>query len=168
MPDTVRVVPSKVKFPLSSISPAVPARTTLPAVKSETLAVSATNASIFAVPSTYKSFHSNPLAPKSLAPSVEGTKSLSNLPVAVIVSDVALPKSTSPFAVRVPETVAAPVTFKVLPSNVKLALSSRAPDAPAITTLLSVRSEILAEAAVRSVPSKVKLALSCNSPPDPA
>ena len=34
--------------------------------------------------------------PKSLASSVEGTMSLSNLPVAVIVSLVALPRFTSP------------------------------------------------------------------------
>ena len=52
-------------------------------------------------------------------------------------------------------------------SLVKLASSSRAPEEPTITTLLSVRSEILAEAAVRSVPSKVKLPLSCSSPPAP-
>ena len=95
-PVTASVEPSNVRFALSSSSPEVPAITTLLSVKSETIAVSATNASIFAVPSINKSFHSNPEAPKSLAPSVEGTKSLSNLPVAVIVSPVALPRFISP------------------------------------------------------------------------
>ena len=51
-----------------------------------------------------KSLNSKPDAPKSLAPSVEGTKSLSNLPVAVIVSEVALPRSTSPLRTVAPET----------------------------------------------------------------
>ena len=61
---------------------------------------------MFAVPSMNKSFHSNPEAPKSLALSVLGTKSLSNLPVAVIVSEVALPRLTLPFALSVPLNVA--------------------------------------------------------------
>ena len=39
------------------------------------------------------------LVPKSRALSVEGIKALSNLAVAVIVSDVALPRSTSPFRI---------------------------------------------------------------------
>ena len=43
--------PSKVKLASSSSSPEEPAITTLLSVKSETIAVSATNASIFAVPS---------------------------------------------------------------------------------------------------------------------
>ena len=47
--------------------------------------------------------------PKSLASSVEGRRSLSNLPVAVIVSLVALPKSTLP-----PNEVT-PATAKLLP-----------------------------------------------------
>ena len=68
-----------------------------------TKAVSSTsNVSIWAVPSMNKSLNSNEDAPKSLAPSVEGTKSLSNLPVAVIVSEVALPRFSSPFAFNVP------------------------------------------------------------------
>ena len=137
-PVTVRVEPSKVRLPLSSNSPDVPARTTLPSVKSETAAVasvalSADNASMLAVPSRYKSFHSNPDAPKSLALSVLGTKSLSNLAVAVIVSEVALPRSTLPLNVAL-------VVASVVPSNVREALSSNSPDVPAITTLLSVRS----------------------------
>ena len=51
-----------------------------------------------------KSLNSNPDAPKSLALSVDGTISLSNLPVAVIVSEVALPRSTSPLRTVFPET----------------------------------------------------------------
>jgi len=71
-PVTASVEPSNVRFALSSSSPEVPAITTLLSVKSETIAVSATNASIFAVPSIYKSFHSNPEAPISLVPSASG------------------------------------------------------------------------------------------------
>ena len=79
-----------------------------------TKAVSSTsNTSIWAVPSMNKSLNSNEDAPKSLAPSVEGTKSLSNLPVAVIVSDVASPKSTLPLTVKLPVTVAFSSTCKV-------------------------------------------------------
>jgi hypothetical protein len=58
---------------------------------------STSNVSMCAVPSMNKSLNSNEDAPKSLAPSVLGTKSLSNLPVAVIVSLVALPRLISPF-----------------------------------------------------------------------
>ena len=47
--------------------------------------------------------HSSEDDPKSLLPSVLGTKLLSNLPVAVIVSLVALPRSTLPLATRLPE-----------------------------------------------------------------
>ena len=67
-----------------------------------------------------------------------------------------------------PVTFSLPVTERVVPSKVKLELSSRAPEVPAITTLLSVKSEILAEAAVRSVPSNVRFPLSSSSPPAPA
>ena len=45
--------------------------------------------------------------PKSLAPSVEGTKEVSNLPVALIVSLVAFPRSTLPSRDVFPETVRA-------------------------------------------------------------
>ena len=88
--------------------------------------------------------------------------------------------SRSPLASIAPVNVDIPVTFqftltspepvisKLVPSKVKLALSSRAPEVPTITTLLSVRSEILAEEAVRSVPSNVRLPLSSSSPPVPA
>ena len=59
------------------------------------------------------SFHSNVDAPKSLAPSVDGTRLLSKRPVAVIVSLVASPKSTFPFATNPPVTVASPLTVKL-------------------------------------------------------
>ena len=59
-------------------------------------------------------FHCNEVVPKSLVLVVEGTKSLSNLPVAVIVSEFTLPKSTSPFAFSVL------VTVKNEPFTVKL------------------------------------------------
>ncbi len=52
-----------------------------------------------------RSCHSNADVPKSLAPSVDGTRSLSKRPVAVIVSLVASPKSTFPFATNPPVTV---------------------------------------------------------------
>ena len=52
-PVTASVEPSKVRFALSSSSPAVPAITTLLSVKSDILAVSAINVSIFAVPVSY-------------------------------------------------------------------------------------------------------------------
>ena len=51
--------------------------------------------------------------PKSLASSVEGTMSLSNLPVAVIVSPVASPKSTLPFKIVPPVTVKSPVSMSL-------------------------------------------------------
>ena len=54
-PVTARVDPLNVRFPESSISPDVPAKTTLPEVKSLIFALSATKASIFAVPSMNRS-----------------------------------------------------------------------------------------------------------------
>ena len=52
--------------------------------------------------------HLTELVPKSRALSVDGIKALSNLPVAVIVSDVALPRSTLPFRLDRPPTVMSP------------------------------------------------------------
>ena len=72
-----------------------------------TVPASAVKISIFAVPSRYKSCHSKRDVPKSRASSLDGTKSLSNLPVAVIVSLVAFPKSTSPLKTPAPVTVIA-------------------------------------------------------------
>ena len=103
-------------------------------------AVSATNESMFAVPSRYKSLNSKPEAPKSRALSVLGTISLSKRPVAVIVSLVAFPKSVSPVTTTL-------VVVRIDPSNVRFPLSSSSPEVPAITTLLSVRSPIFAVSA---------------------
>ena len=50
-------------------------------------------------------------------------------------------------------TVAAPVTASVVPSNVRFPESSSAPDVPARTTLLSVRSETVAEERTVSPPA---------------
>ena len=60
-----------------------------------------------------------------------------------------------PLTVRLLETVAAPVTARVEPSNVRLLLSSRAPAEPATTTRLSVRSLTVAEDIVVSAPVSV-------------
>ena len=84
-----------------------------------------------------------------------------------------------PVMVALVETVRAPVTASVEPSNVRFALSSSSPEVPAITTLLSVKSLIAAELATKppailaplstsntsifAVPSKCK---SLNSKPD--
>ena len=54
-PVTARVDPSKVKLPLSSNSPPVPAMTTRLSVRSPIAAVSAARLSIFAVPSMNRS-----------------------------------------------------------------------------------------------------------------
>ena len=75
-PVIANVVPSKVKLPLSSSSPALPAITTLLSVKSLIFALSATKASIFAVPSMNRFCHSLPAAPMFLLPSVSGIKLL--------------------------------------------------------------------------------------------
>ena len=62
-------------------------------------------ASKYAVPSIYKSCHLSDEVPKSWVSSADGTNALSNLPVAVIVSLVALPRSVFPLTVKFPETV---------------------------------------------------------------
>ena len=46
---------------------------------------------------------------------MDGTISLSNLPVAVIVSEVALPRLTSPSKFDVPASVVIPVILRFLP-----------------------------------------------------
>ena len=69
---TFNFTPSNVRFASSSNSPAEPAMTTLLSVKSLTFAVSATNASMFAVPSMNRSWNSLELDPRSLAPSSSG------------------------------------------------------------------------------------------------
>ena len=62
-PVSASVDPLNVKLPLSSNSPLAPAMTTLLSVKSPILAVSASNVSIFAVPSMNRLFHSEVAAP---------------------------------------------------------------------------------------------------------
>jgi len=57
-------------------------------------------------------------------------------------------KSTLPVTVSAPPTVAPTPTTRVDPSNVKFASSSNSPPAPAMTTLLSVRSAIAAVSAL--------------------
>ena len=108
LPVTARTVPLNVRLPLSSNSPDAPANTTLPDVRSPISSV-CNKASIFAVPSRI-GLGTQVDVPKSLAPSVDGTKSLSNLPTAVMVSLVASPKLTSPFAFN-DVVVVPPVTF---------------------------------------------------------
>ena len=68
--------PSNVKLASSSNSPEVPTITTLLSVRSPILAVSASSASILAVPSMNRSCHSLPAAPIFLLPSVSGIKLL--------------------------------------------------------------------------------------------
>ena len=163
---------------------------TLPDVKSPIAAVSAARLSIFAVPSIYKSFHSNPEAPISLVPSASGkifpvnvapaptispplivpTPATARLPFANMVA--AAPTISPPLAVTIPAAailpalvIVAPVLTLIgtpanslVPSKVKLALSSSSPPVPAITTRLSVRSPIKAVSAdnesIFAVPSR--------------
>ena len=80
---TERVVPLNVRLASSSSSPAEPAITTRLSVRSDTIAVSATKASMFAVPSRCRSEPSVD-DPKSTAPSDDGTISVSTLPTKLI------------------------------------------------------------------------------------
>ena len=64
------------------------------------------------VPSINKSLNLSDDEPKSLASSVEGTMSLSNLPVAVIVSEEASPRFTLPCASNPPVISTPPPTYK--------------------------------------------------------
>ena len=73
------IFPLNIELPVTVRFPVIPAF-------SSTVSVS-----ILAVPSMNKSCHSNVDVPKSLAPSVDGTKSLSNLPVAVSYTHLTLP-----------------------------------------------------------------------------
>jgi len=98
---TASVDPSNVKLPLSSSSPEEPAITTLLFVKSPITAVSATKASIFAVPSMNRSWNSNVEDPKSLDPSASGK--ISPLIVAPA------PTIRAPPVVTIPANAALPV-----------------------------------------------------------
>ena len=60
-----------------------------------------------------------------------------------------------------------PVTFNNVPLNVKLPLSSTAPEPPARTTRPEVKSDTMSDAADKSVPLKTKFPLSCKAPEPP-
>ena len=90
-------VPVTPRVPPTVASPMIPAF------------ASTSKVSMCAVPSRNKSFHSNVDVPRSLAPSVDGTRSLSKRPVTVTVSLVAFPISTLPLNVEPPVTVRFPV-----------------------------------------------------------
>ena len=92
-----------VNVPAPADAPPIVTPSTVPPLIS---AVSATNESICAVPSMNKSWNSLSDEPKSIAPSVAGSISASNLPVGVIVSEVALPRSTLPSTLTAPLKVA--------------------------------------------------------------
>ena len=100
-PVTARVDPSNVKLPESSSAPDVPAKTTLPEVKSPIVAVSALRVSINAFPSMNRCCHSFEEEPKFLLPSVAGTRS----PPIVAPAPTIRP----PFAVTIPANAALPV-----------------------------------------------------------
>ena len=117
-----------------------------------------------------RSFHSNVDAPMSLAPSVEGTNPLSKRPVAVIVSLVALPRSTFPLNVAAPVTpivdwnVAPSAT--VNPSSVVAPSTSNVPVTepfPLTVRLSSTATVPPAESNVR-FPDSVSISLSPVSP----
>ena len=76
VPVTVSAEPLNVRFPLSSISPDVPARTTLPEVRSDTLAVAATK----------------PSPPEMLAPPLASSIP-PNVPIPVSYTHLTLPTS---------------------------------------------------------------------------
>ena len=106
---TTSPTPSKVKVAASSSSPEAPAITTLLSVRSETIAVSATNASIFAVPSRNRSPHSLVAAPICLVPSTSGIKLLPIevsvvTPVTFILTAVVVPTKLVCADVRIPVT----------------------------------------------------------------
>ena len=109
-------VPSTSKSPFASILPVKVDTPVTPILV--TVATPILTLSRCPVPSMNKSLNLFDDEPKSLASSVEGTMSLSNLPVAVIVSPVASPKSTLPFKVVPPVTVRSPPTFKSSPTVV--------------------------------------------------
>ena len=70
---------------------------------------STSSVSMCAVPSKNKSLHSNVDVPKSLALSVEGTIFVSTLPIRLMVSLEALPRSKFPLNTELPPTVRLPI-----------------------------------------------------------
>ena len=113
-------------MPLSSRAPEVPAITTLLSVRSLTVAEERTVS-----------------APEILAPPLPSMAPVTVRPALTTASLVTVMESL---------TVTSPVTARVEPLKVRLALSSRAPEEPAITTLLSVRSLTVAEERTVSAP----------------
>jgi len=114
--------------------------TTRLSVRSPIAAVSAARLSIFAVPSMNRSWNSFELDPRSLDPSSSGKISppARRLPPIVVIPEIDAP----PCLCRV---IPAPtpmfiVLANVVPSNVKLPLSSNSPPVPARTTLPEVKS----------------------------
>ena len=95
--------------------------------------------------------HCNDEVPKSLASSVDGTKSLSNLPVAVIVSEVALPRSTLPSRDVSPETVTLLLAVTVVnaPDEAELAPIVAPSIVPALISAVSAT-----KASMLAVPSR--------------
>ena len=160
----VTVPPLKVNDPESSNSPAVPATTTRPDVRSDTFAVAATKPTppdIFA-----------PLFASIASLNVETPAVTTNPPELILtpVLAVTIPMESMlvlsslvnvPPTVTLPVNVASPIIDKVEPSKVRLVLSSNSPPVPATTTRLSVKSLTLAvpktAPAAVTIPLKFKL-----------
>ena len=164
----VKTVPSKVKFVWSSNSPPVPARTTLPEVKSETLAVAmVASVVIYAVLILEVVTLTTPVLTSSdvtvvvpvptcnvvvykvaIFATVIFASSMSVLKIVAIVGTY----NVATFAtVTFASAKANRGDVKTVPSKVKFPLSSSSPEVPARTTLPLVKSEILAVATVASV-----------------
>ena len=93
----------EVNVPAAALAPPITAPSTVPPLMS---AVSATRASMLAVPSTYRLRHSEPTAPKSYVSSAEGSSGEATSAVTVTVSVAALPRVVLPFTVRLAVIVA--------------------------------------------------------------
>ena len=131
-PVTVIVEPSKVKLPESSISPAVPARTTLPSVKSLTLALDNVAAPVLIVPVTV----ALPLT-VALPPIVASAVTDKPVPLALLAVSVSA-TSAVPFASKAPVNVVVPVTASVLDKVV----APETPNVPAVLTLPVVSATV--------------------------
>ena len=127
------VPPLKVNVEASSNSPAVPATTTRPDVKSDTFALEATTESLKV---ETPEVTTNP-PELTLTPVLAVTIPIESI---LVFSSLVNVPATDTFPVK----LASPTTVRVDPSKVNLVVSSNSPLVPTITTLLSVRSEILA------------------------
>ena len=144
-------------------------RITAPVLLTSTISeVSVNLLSLLVIVSMYSVRQSLVVLPKSYVPSTSGIKWLLKSAATVIASVFASPIVILPPIVTLPVTSRSPVTLSVVPSNVKLALSTTAPAAPTNTTLPLVKSLIITLDAVKSVPSNVRFALSSNEPLVPA